>query len=121
MIEFLMLLSLSPLSGQQALMADKPFQPCVWPNTCKTEQVLLADYEICVWPRTCGAKTQPEVVNFEPCVWPNTCKQEEPKQVAQFEPCVWPNCSGNGRQEILQLAGGYEICLWPNTCGAKQV
>lgn len=27
------------------------FRPCVWPNTCATQQV--AQFETCVWPKRC--------------------------------------------------------------------
>ena len=69
MLELILMVSLSPLTSPMT----SQFQPCVWPNKCKTEAVV-------------------EVAQFQPCVWPNKCSKKTPAvTVAQFQPCVWPN------------------------------
>ena len=70
MIELLMILSLSPLSGQNTLTA-KPFTTCQWPNVC-SKPAQVAQFKPCVWPNIC-AKPAPVLAQFKPCVWPNTC------------------------------------------------
>lgn len=60
-----LILTLSMLKPAPAALTAQ-FQPCVWPNTCRSM----------------------EVAQFKPCVWPNTCVETP---VAQFQPCVWPN------------------------------
>lgn len=32
--------------------AVSQFQPCVWPNRCRT--AVIAQFKPCVWPNTCG-------------------------------------------------------------------
>lgn len=31
-----------------------PFEPCVWPRTCKAPVVEVVQFKPCVWPNTCG-------------------------------------------------------------------
>ena len=103
MIELLMILSLTPAATNPTLTAQ--FKPCVWPNTCATEQVKTPDVEICLAPRKCAkAAEKVEVAQFQPCVWPNKCAKAAPVApvVAQFKPCVWPNtCSKAVPENIL--------------------
>ena len=79
MIELLMVLSLSPLSTNPVLTAG--IQPCVWPNTCKTSEIVqVAQFQPCVWPNKCsgGKKVESVLVasDFEICQWPRKCSSE---------------------------------------------
>ena len=74
MIEFLLLMTLTPLNPAPAVAQ---FQPCVWPNKCAAGQA-VAQVEICLYPNKCsGKKTEPEPATpVETCVWPHVCSKQ---------------------------------------------
>ena len=59
MIEFLMLMTLSPVA-QPALTAQ--FQPCVWPNPCGPKPIRVAQFQPCVYPNTCSSVREEDLV-----------------------------------------------------------
>jgi hypothetical protein len=71
MIQLLMVLSLTGIND--ASLAARPIQPCVWPNRCAQEQV--ASIQPCVWPNRCSQQTL-AMTPVQPCVWPNRCSND---------------------------------------------
>jgi hypothetical protein len=68
MFELILMASLIQTIPAQTLQ----FQPCVWPNICKTEPVeCLAQFQPCVWPNRCVKAVEEPTIKT--CDWPNTC------------------------------------------------
>ena len=59
MIELILIAGLSPIKSMVSV------EPCVWPNTCISQPVVVASVEPCVWPNTCASKAA-QIAGFTP-------------------------------------------------------